>query len=254
MEIIFVANAIAPPLNDIDLVVQSFDEAERHRVLRPAVGGDAVPMPFDQLGKLLEWLQPLPAYRGAPLVEELAGPGLASVRPQLSELLLEEVGGIESLVRREERLESAPFLRGEILPVREEHILLFLDVLPVRTVGQALVLRLVDLIHRLVQMPQHMELVVEDGRLRCLRLGRIPERLLRVHDGVPDPLGMPDAEDIVEHDQARFRPVDAAKPDRLPALQIADDNAIDVPFRMKISSMPIIAGCGLPARASCARR
>ena len=40
----------------------------------------------------------------------------------------------------------------------------------------------------------------------------------------------PDAEDIVEHDQARFRPVDAAKPDRRSALQIADDDAIDVPF------------------------
>lgn len=45
----------------MDLVVQVFDKPERHLVLRPALGGDPVPMPFEQLGELLEGLQSLPS-------------------------------------------------------------------------------------------------------------------------------------------------------------------------------------------------
>jgi len=46
----------------------------------------------------------------------------------------------------------------------------------------------------------------------------------------PDPFGVSDTEEVVEHDQTVFRPVDAAKPDGLSALQVTDDDAVDVAF------------------------
>lgn len=101
MEAILVTQPVAAALDDSDLVVEAFDEPERRLVLGFAVGRDARPVALDQRGELLERLEPLPALRGAPLLEELAGPGLASALPQLIELLLQGIRGIESLVRRE---------------------------------------------------------------------------------------------------------------------------------------------------------
>ena len=50
-------------MDDADLVVESFDEAERDFVLGTTVGGDAVPVALNQFGKLLVGLEPLPAQR-----------------------------------------------------------------------------------------------------------------------------------------------------------------------------------------------
>lgn len=66
------------------------------------------------------------------MVEELPRPGLAPVLPQLPELLLEDIGRVEALVRGQECLESAPLVWREILPMREQHVLLALDVRPIR--------------------------------------------------------------------------------------------------------------------------
>ena len=46
-------------VDDADLVVESFDEAERDLVLGLAVGGDPVPMTLDRFGELLVGLQGL---------------------------------------------------------------------------------------------------------------------------------------------------------------------------------------------------
>lgn len=83
MQVVLVQQSVAAPLDDADLVVQPFDQAERDLVLRPAVGRDPVPVPLDRLGELLEGLKPLPAQRGTPLIEELAGPSFAAVLPEL---------------------------------------------------------------------------------------------------------------------------------------------------------------------------
>src|SRR5438128_2145046 len=107
-EVLFVAQPVGATLEHADLVVQALDEAERHLVLRVAVGGDAVPVPRDHCGKLLVGAEPLPLQSGAPVVEEAPGPALPLVLPELAEGLLEDVGGVEPLVRGEQRLESAP--------------------------------------------------------------------------------------------------------------------------------------------------
>src|SRR2546422_273596 len=113
-------------LEHADLVVQALDEAERHLVLRVAVGGDAVPVPRDHCGKLLVGAEPLPLQSGAPVVEEAPGPALPLVLPELAEGLLEDVGGVEPLVRGEQRLESAPAVEREVLAVGEQRVLLAL--------------------------------------------------------------------------------------------------------------------------------
>ncbi len=82
----------------MDLVVESFDEAERNFVLGSTVGGDAVPVPLNQFGKFLERLEPLPAQLFTPLVEEASRPAFAPVVPQLTEAFLEKVSGVEPLV------------------------------------------------------------------------------------------------------------------------------------------------------------
>ncbi len=79
-----VAQAIRSSLDDANLVVESFDEAQRDFVLRSAIGGDAIPMTLDHLGKFLVRLQPLPSQAGTPLIEEASGP-FALVAPELSE-------------------------------------------------------------------------------------------------------------------------------------------------------------------------
>src|SRR2546422_11301203 len=125
-EVLFVAQTVGATLEHADLVVQALDDAERHLVLRVAVGGDAVPVPRDHCGKLLVGAEPLPLQSGAPVVEEAPGPALPLVLPELAEGLLEDVGGVEPLVRGEQRLESAPAVEREVLAVGEQRVLLAL--------------------------------------------------------------------------------------------------------------------------------
>jgi hypothetical protein len=83
-------------------------------------------MALDHIGKLLVGLQPLPFEAGAPILEELPRPCLAVVIPQLPEALLEQVGGIEPLVRGQELFEGPFAIEGEVLAVREQRVLLSL--------------------------------------------------------------------------------------------------------------------------------
>jgi hypothetical protein len=72
-QVLFILQPIRPALDDANLVVQPFDEAERHLVLRFAECGDPIPMTPDHFRKLLVWLQPLPFEAGLPVLEKLAG-------------------------------------------------------------------------------------------------------------------------------------------------------------------------------------
>src|SRR5262249_15185825 len=91
-QVILIAHAIGATLDHPDLVVEPFHEAERDLVLRPAVGGNAVPMPIDHRGELLVRLEALPLEARTPVVEEASRPALALVAPQLAETLLQDIG------------------------------------------------------------------------------------------------------------------------------------------------------------------
>src|SRR5437868_7520482 len=84
-QIFFVAQAVGAALDHPDLVVEPLDEAERDLVLKPAVGGDPVPMTIDHRGELLIRLKPLPLEARAPMIEEAPRPALALVAAPLAE-------------------------------------------------------------------------------------------------------------------------------------------------------------------------
>src|SRR4029077_1273199 len=114
-QIIIVAQAVGAALDHPNLVVEPFDEAKRDLVLQPAVGGDPIPMTIDHCGELLERFEPLPLETGAPALKEAPGPALTFIAPQLTEALLEDIGRVEALVGRKQRLQSLLAIKREIL-------------------------------------------------------------------------------------------------------------------------------------------
>ena len=66
------------------------------------IGGNAIPMGFNQLGKPSIRLQSLPFQAVLPSFKEGAGTALGSVIPELAEGFLEEVGGVQTPVGLEQ--------------------------------------------------------------------------------------------------------------------------------------------------------
>src|SRR5438128_12595883 len=60
-EVLLIPEAVGPPLNGPDFLVDAFHETEGHLVFGAAIGLDPVPVGCDHAGEALEWLQPLPA-------------------------------------------------------------------------------------------------------------------------------------------------------------------------------------------------
>ncbi len=82
-QVLFIAEAVGFALDDTNGVVQSFRTAERDFVVGLAIRNDAVPVMFDHLRELLEWLEALPLERFFPVLEKFPGPGFARVVSQL---------------------------------------------------------------------------------------------------------------------------------------------------------------------------
>jgi hypothetical protein len=122
--IFLVLEAVGASLEDADFVVESLDEAERDFVLGFAVSGDAVPVTIDHLGEALAGFETLPFEAGAPVVEEAARPAFAVIVPKLAEGLLQDVGGVQPLVRVQKKRERALALESEILVARQQRVLL----------------------------------------------------------------------------------------------------------------------------------
>src|ERR1700687_5490128 len=130
-EVLLVTEPVGTPLDDPDLVVDALHEPQGDFVLLVAVGPDAVPVVLEHAGEFLERLQPLPPEGVAPVVEEASGPPGALVVPQLVKRLLEEVGLIEPPVGLEQQAQRLLPFEGEVLPVRQQRVLLSLDEAPV---------------------------------------------------------------------------------------------------------------------------
>src|SRR3989338_263181 len=126
-QVFLIAKAVRLALNDAYGVVQSLDAAQRDFVLGLAIGNDALPMTFDHGRELLEGCKPLPAQTALPVLEEASRPAFAFVVPELAEGLLEQVGGVEPLVGREQGLERLPAIEVQVLPVRQQGITVALD-------------------------------------------------------------------------------------------------------------------------------
>src|SRR6516162_1852838 len=71
-------------------------------------------MAFDHGRKLLIGLEPLPLQARSPVLEEAPCPSFALIVPKLTEALLEQIGGVEPLVGRQQGLQC-------FLAVEREH-------------------------------------------------------------------------------------------------------------------------------------
>ena len=90
------------------------------------------------------------------------------------------------------------------------------------------VLGLADLVERLAEVAQHVELVEQDGGLRGIRVRGVAKRLPHVHDGEANAFGLLFPEKSIELVHARFAAVLAAEPDRPAPFQIADHDPVGV--------------------------
>src|SRR4029077_5594255 len=115
-------------------------------------------MTINHLGKLLIGLEPLPLEACTPVLEEAPRPAFALVAPQLAEALLEDIGRVEPLVGRKQRLQCLSAVEREVLPARQQGVFLALEVAPVAA-GKPRVLALAARIESLAEMAHDMELV-----------------------------------------------------------------------------------------------
>ena len=209
-QIFLVVQSIGSTLEDADLVVEALDEAERDLVLWLAVGGDAVPVALDHVGKALFGLEALPLEAGAPVVEEAPCPAFAPVVPELAEGFFQEIGGIEALVGGQQQLEGPPTFQGGVLVARQQRVLLALDEASALA-AEAVIFGLAHLVERFAEVAHDVELVEQDGGLRRLLPGDVAERLPHVHDGEPDLAAFFRPQLGVEPRHARLGPVLAAE-------------------------------------------
>ena len=63
-------------------------------------------MSINHFGEFLKRFESLPLQARTPVLEEASRPALALVVPELAEGLLEQIGGVQALVGREQRLEG----------------------------------------------------------------------------------------------------------------------------------------------------
>ncbi len=186
-------------------------------------------MSIDHFSELLVGLEPLPFERGFSVLEETPRPSFALVAPQLPERLLEQVGSVEPFVGREPRLQRLAAIRTQILPSREQRVLLALDEAPIMAL-QPCVFALSHLVQRLAQVTHDVKLVEQDRRLRRSRVRCIAKRLPPIHHREPDTRGVPLAKRFKELLHTRLGAILSTEPDRPGAHQIAHHDAIGVPL------------------------
>jgi hypothetical protein len=186
---------------------------------------DAVPVTLHETGEFLERLEALPLERLLPTEEELHGFLFGLALPQEIELLPEEVGGVETLVRLEEKPECFLARLREAVGVTEEVVPLPFDEAAVGT-SDTLVLAATNIIHGGTQMGEDVELVVDDGGVRRVPFGRGAERLPHVHGGVTDLLRLLLPEEGIELIHTRLAPVLASEPDGAAAHEVGDDDPV----------------------------
>src|SRR5665213_2583704 len=230
-QVLFVAQAVCSPLNHANLGVQTLDKSQSHFVLGMAIRGDAVPVPLDHGRELLVGSKTLPLQGVAPVVEETTRSLFRAIIPELAERFLEQVGGVEPPVGLEQDLQGSAARAAEVAAMRQQRVFLSLDELPVFP-AQSPVFGLADLVDRLAQVSQDVKLVEKNRGLRSVGGlgGRGAKRLPHVHHRQADFLALRRAEPGEETVHVRFGPTGAAKPDWTHPRQVADHDAVVVPF------------------------
>ena len=228
-KILLIAQTVGAALQHADLVVEALDESQSNFVVGMAVGHDAIPVFLDHGGELLVGFQALPFQRGSPVVEEAPSPSRLLVTPELFEPFLQHIGREQSFVGVEEQLQPLLARDGQVVPARQQRELLALDEAASWS-GEPAVFALANLVQGILQMTQHVKLVVDDQSLRSMaRLERgVAERFPHVHHREPYFAGFFGAEPGIELVHAGLRAILAAEPNGPSADQIADHDPVAV--------------------------
>src|SRR5450756_2670253 len=141
----------------------------------------------------------------------------------------ENIGRVEPLVGRQQRLQRLLAFQAQVLLARQQRVFLTLDVAPLAALEPA-ILTLANRIQGFSQMADDMELIEQNRRLRRMRIRRQSKRLPHIHDRQANARTLLLAEPGVELAHARLRPVLAAKPDRAAAQKVADHDPVGVTF------------------------
>ncbi len=105
-----------------NLVVDPLDQSKTDFVLRMTIGGNAIPMGFNQLGELPIRLQSLPFQVVFPTLEEGPRAAFGAVVPELSEAFLEDVGGVQAPVGLQQFLQRSLPIQTQVLGDRESKV------------------------------------------------------------------------------------------------------------------------------------
>src|ERR1039458_2538370 len=220
---------IRAPLDDAYFVVQALDESQRNFVLRFAISSDSIPMTINHLSELFIRLQSLPLEAGAPVLEEASRPSLTLVAPELTERLLEQVGGIEPFVRCQQGLQRSPAVHAQVLAVRQQGVFLSLDEATF-VARQSCVLGATHFIQRIIQMAYDVKLVEQDRRLRRLVGCRVAKRVPHIHHREADSRALLRPKPVIELRHTRLGSILPAKPDWPGTNQVAHHDAVSMPF------------------------
>ena len=228
VQIFLVSDAVCAALDDADLVVRALDKAEADFIVHFTVGNNAIPVAFDHVGELFKWAQALPAELGLPVVEKLPGPGWVLIAPKVDEGFFEQVGLEQSRIGIEESFERFTAFTAQIVSMAEQGVALAFDEASI-FLAEAEVFLTADLVDGIIEVAQDMKFVVDDSDVRA-KADDVCKRLPHVHHRQPDFRGFPRAQPAKEKLQILFAASLASEPDEALALQIADDDAINVPF------------------------
>src|ERR1700730_7134569 len=83
------------------------------------------------LRELLVGFEPLPLEAFPPGLEEAPRPAFPFIAPQLAEAFLENIGRVEPLVGRKQRLQRLLAIERQVLLARQQRVFLTLDVAPI---------------------------------------------------------------------------------------------------------------------------
>src|SRR5438128_1958258 len=170
--------APAPPQYRADVPVDRLDDTEGDLLV--AVVQKALEMAGEEAAELLEGRQSLPAQGPEPGGQEPAGGALVGIRPELRELLLEQIRLGQAAVEGEELAEGLAVLAVEMRPAPQEEPALAAHQ-PPRRAALAKELGPPGLVHGLARMAEDVELVVDEPGVGQVRPKALPKGLPHVH-------------------------------------------------------------------------
>lgn len=245
LEVFLVMQAVAASLDKTDLIVQSRDELEQDFVARIAVVDESIPVLLDHLGEsFLGVEEALPFQPRPPVLEEFPRLRLAAIIPNLPEELLQQIGGVELFVRREQSLDVLGFRAPEVVRMGTQGLVLVLAERAALDAEPGAFL-FGHLVARRSEMIQDVELDEQDRPLWGAPSGRGGERLPHVYHQKVYPAGLLVPERLVELVRAPLEAIFLGETGRLLPMQVDDRKAIDMPLAERKLADPQRKGTGL---------